>query len=101
MAKGNTKDMTQGEPFKLILFFSVPLLIGNIFQQLYSMVDTIIVGTLSIWGQNGGKMTDKNIILKAKKKLITLLLIYLGIALIFIGISLFMVLSTKKGTFNW
>ena len=42
-------------------------------------------------------MTDKDIILKAKKKLITLLLIYLGIALIFIGISLFMVLSTKKG----
>ncbi len=46
MAKGNTKDMTQGEPFKLILFFSVPLLIGNIFQQLYSMVDTIIVGKI-------------------------------------------------------
>lgn len=46
MAKGNTKDMTQGEPFMLILFFSVPLLIGNIFQQLYGMVDTIIVGKI-------------------------------------------------------
>lgn len=39
-----TKDMTSGSPVKLILTFSVPLLIGNIFQQFYSMVDTIIVG---------------------------------------------------------
>ena len=37
------KDMTKGEPFKLILMFSIPLLLGNIFQQFYSMVDTIIV----------------------------------------------------------
>ena len=37
-------DMTRGNPLKLFLYFSVPLLIGNIFQQLYSMVDTIIVG---------------------------------------------------------
>ncbi len=39
-----TKDMTTGSPVKLILLFSIPLLIGNIFQQFYSMVDTIIVG---------------------------------------------------------
>lgn len=39
-----TKDMTTGNPAKLIIFFSIPLLIGNIFQQFYSMVDTIIVG---------------------------------------------------------
>ncbi len=39
-----TKDMTSGNPLKLILMFSIPLLIGNIFQQFYSMVDTIIVG---------------------------------------------------------
>ena len=39
-----TKDMTQGSPAKHILLFSIPLLIGNIFQQFYSMVDTIIVG---------------------------------------------------------
>ncbi|CAI3599429.1 MATE family efflux transporter [Clostridium neonatale] len=39
-----TKDMTTGNPVKLILFFSIPLLIGNVFQQFYSMVDTIIVG---------------------------------------------------------
>mgnify|MGYP001033624765 FL=1 len=36
--------MTVGSPTRLILFFSIPLLIGNIFQQLYNMVDTIIVG---------------------------------------------------------
>ena len=39
-----TQDRTTGNPVKLILFFSIPLLIGNIFQQFYSMVDTIIVG---------------------------------------------------------
>lgn len=38
------KDMTKGSPTKLILWFTIPLLIGNVFQQLYSMVDTIIVG---------------------------------------------------------
>ena len=39
-----TNDMTNGNPVKLILLFSIPLLIGNIFQQFYNMVDTIIVG---------------------------------------------------------
>ena len=39
-----TKDMTTGNPVKLILLFSIPLLIGNIFQQCYNMVDIIIVG---------------------------------------------------------
>lgn len=38
------KDLTKGNPFKLILLFTLPVLVGCIFQQLYSMVDTIIVG---------------------------------------------------------
>lgn len=38
------RDMTQSSPLSLILAFSVPLLIGNIFQQIYSMVDTMVVG---------------------------------------------------------
>ncbi len=37
-------DMTKGSPAKLIVRFIVPLIIGNIFQQFYNMVDTIIVG---------------------------------------------------------
>lgn len=37
-------DMTKGTPWKLIARFIVPIIIGNIFQQLYNMVDTIIVG---------------------------------------------------------
>ena len=36
--------MTSGSPLKLILSFAVPLLLGMLFQQFYSMVDTIIVG---------------------------------------------------------
>ena len=39
-----TKDMTSGNAWRQIFFFSLPLLVGNVFQQLYSMVDTIIVG---------------------------------------------------------
>ena len=39
-----TKDMTIGNPSKLILAFGMPLLAGNILQQLYNMVDTIVVG---------------------------------------------------------
>ena len=39
-----TKDMTQGSPTRLILFFCLPILAGNIFQQLYSLVDTFVVG---------------------------------------------------------
>ena len=39
-----TKDMTSGNPLKLILLFSVPVMLGNIFHQLYNMVDAVIVG---------------------------------------------------------
>ena len=44
MAKSSTKDMTTGSPMKLILGFSLPLLFGFLFQQFYSVVDTVIVG---------------------------------------------------------
>ncbi|BAL84281.1 putative multi antimicrobial extrusion protein [Selenomonas ruminantium subsp. lactilytica TAM6421] len=39
-----TKNLTEGEPSRLILFFTLPLIAGNIFQQLYAFVDTLIVG---------------------------------------------------------
>ncbi len=38
------KDMTEGKPGRLILEFAIPLLLGNLFQQFYSLVDTAIVG---------------------------------------------------------
>ena len=38
------QDMTEGKPWKNILWFTVPMLIGNIAQQLYSTVDSIVVG---------------------------------------------------------
>ncbi len=38
------QDMTQGKPISIILKFTLPLIIGNIFQQFYNMADTIIVG---------------------------------------------------------
>ncbi len=45
MARTNaTRDLTQGAPMKLLLSFAIPLLGGFLFQQLYSFVDTAIVG---------------------------------------------------------
>ena len=40
----SAKDMTQGAPWKRILEFSVPMLIGNIVQQMYNTDDSVIVG---------------------------------------------------------
>lgn len=37
-------DMTVGEPWKQIVLFTIPMLIGNIAQQLYNTVDSIVVG---------------------------------------------------------
>lgn len=44
MSRNGTKDLTSGSPMHLILGFSIPLLFGMLFQQFYSMVDSIIVG---------------------------------------------------------
>lgn len=43
--KNNTL-MTSGVIWKEILFFSIPLILGNLFQQLYNMVDSIVVGNV-------------------------------------------------------
>ena len=37
-------DMTAGKPMKILLDFTIPVFIGNVFQQFYNMVDAIIVG---------------------------------------------------------
>lgn len=42
--KSRTLNMTEGNPVQLLLVFAVPMLIGNIFQQLYNLVDSVIVG---------------------------------------------------------
>ena len=38
------QNMTEGAPLKMIIPFTVPLLIGNVFQQLYNIADILIVG---------------------------------------------------------
>ena len=40
----HVKDMTQGKPVSLIVNFALPLMLGNVFQQLYTVVDTMVVG---------------------------------------------------------
>ena len=42
--KATVLDMTKGNAIKMILTFAIPLFIGNIFQQVYSMVDTMVAG---------------------------------------------------------
>ena len=44
MKNSNTLDMTAGSPLSLIIRFSLPLLAGNVLQQLYNMVDSMVVG---------------------------------------------------------
>jgi len=44
MSKNFTTDMTSGSPIKHIMRFTLPLLLGNLFQQLYNMVDSVVVG---------------------------------------------------------
>ena len=39
-----TKNMTEGDPARLIFFFALPLVAGNMMQQLYAFIDTLIVG---------------------------------------------------------
>lgn len=42
--KEKTMNMTTGNPVRLLLTFALPMLVGNIFQQFYNLVDSIIVG---------------------------------------------------------
>ena len=39
-----TRDMTHGRPWRLIMGFALPVLLSQIFQQLYNTADTLIVG---------------------------------------------------------
>lgn len=43
-AKRTTMDMTDGPILKTLITFAIPLLVGNLFQQLYNMVDTWVIG---------------------------------------------------------
>ncbi|MBR5993648.1 MAG: MATE family efflux transporter [Lachnospiraceae bacterium] len=45
-SRNNTLNMTTGNPLKLIIKFAIPMLVGNIFQQLYNLADSIIVGRI-------------------------------------------------------
>lgn len=46
MAVSSAKSMTEGKPIRLILGFSIPMLMGYLFQQFYNVVDTAIVGKI-------------------------------------------------------
>lgn len=37
-------NMTEGNTVKLLIAFSIPMLIGNLFQQLYNLVDSVVIG---------------------------------------------------------
>ena len=43
-----TRDMTTGSPTRHLIFFTLPIIAGNAFQQLYSLVDSFVVGQVSV-----------------------------------------------------
>lgn len=51
---GNTQDMTKGSPARLLLSFTIPMLFGNIFQQIYNLADSVIVGKFVGSNELGG-----------------------------------------------
>ena len=50
------KDLTQGNELKTIFYFSLPILVGNLFQQLYNVADSVIVGNSC---SGGIQLSDK------------------------------------------
>ena len=46
MNRSNIIDMTKGRPLSLLIAFAIPMLTGNMFQQVYNLADSIIVGRL-------------------------------------------------------
>ena len=46
LMKTKIQDMTSGSPGRLIILFAIPLMLGNICQQLYTMVDTWLLARL-------------------------------------------------------
>ncbi len=50
-------DMTEGSPWQKIVLFAVPMLVGNIAQQLYNTVDSVVVGNY-VGGSGGKRRTD-------------------------------------------
>ena len=45
MSRNSTMDLTTGHPLKQLLFFSLPLVAGTLFQQFYSFADTCLLYT--------------------------------------------------------
>ena len=43
-----TRDMTSGSPTKHLIFFTLPIIAGSLFQQMYSLVDSFVVGQVSV-----------------------------------------------------
>lgn len=65
-AMKNSQDMTRGSIYRSIIAFAIPLFIGNIFQQLYNMVDAMVVGRfvgLKALAAVGASMSSYNLII--------------------------------------
>ena len=55
MNKKYVTDMTSGNEIVLLIKFTIPMLLGNLFQQFYNLADTVIVGQFG--GEYGSKVT--------------------------------------------
>ena len=56
--KSRVLDMTQGDPFRLVLQFSMPLFCSNLLQQLYNLTDTALAGAPAGLRRAGGDRRD-------------------------------------------
>ena len=57
-----TVDMTKGSPLKLLVQFSIPILLGNLFQQAYTLADRIIVGRFAMIRYRHGTWKNKTLV---------------------------------------
>ena len=59
--KSRVLDMTQGDPFRLVLQFSMPLFCSNLLQQLYNLTDTALAGHLLGSASIELQLTERNV----------------------------------------
>ena len=48
MARSKEMDLTTGNPFRSLLKFAIPVILGNLFQLFYTLADSVIVGKPAI-----------------------------------------------------
>ena len=66
MARSKEMDLTTGNPFRSLLKFAIPVILGNLFQLFYTLADSVIVllmdsqvALVFVWDRNAGQRMKK------------------------------------------